>query len=92
MQIYKNPFEENIDHMQIIQRYNFAALLSVAEDALPFSQYCMKSFRKNTLTDKEIHFNYRLSRNRCVTENVFGIWFNQFRIFGSRAILASNKA
>ena len=41
-----NPFEENIDHMRIMQRYNFVAPISVAEDALPFSQYCMKSFRK----------------------------------------------
>ena len=77
MQTYTNPFEENIDHMRIMQRYNFVAPISVAEDALLLSQYCMKSCRKNTLTDKEIHFNYRLSRNRCVTENVFGIWFNQ---------------
>ena len=52
----------------------------------------MKPCSNKTLTDKEILFNYLLSRNRCVIEYVFGIWINGFRIFTSRATLAMDKA
>ena len=46
----------------------------VGNDALSFSQYCMKPCGKKTLTNKEILSNYCLSRNRCVTKHVLGIW------------------
>ena len=51
-----------------------------------------KPYSKKKLTDDEILFNYRLSRERLVTGNVIGIWTIRFRIFVSRANLTPDKA
>ena len=44
------------------------------------------------MTNEEVLFNYRLSRKRCVTENLFGIWINRFRIFTNMSNLVGNRA
>ena len=39
-------------------------MFPAANDVFPFPQYCMKPYGKKNLTDKEILFNYCLSRKR----------------------------
>ena len=67
-------------------------IFSVADDDFPFRQCCMKPYSKKNLNDDEILFNYRLSKKRRVTENVFEIWINRFRIFANRATFTRNRA
>ena len=44
----------------------------------------MKPYRCKNMADDQCIFNYRLSRKRGVTENLFGIWVNKFRVFSVR--------
>ena len=64
----------------------------VADDAFPLGVHCMKPFPQTNLTDRKRIFNYRLSRMRRISENVFGIWSNRFRVFTTTMALEPNKA
>lgn len=64
----------------------------VADDAFPLGMHCMKPFPQANLTDRKRIFNYRLSRVRRISENVFGIWANRFRVFTTTMALEPNKA
>ena len=66
--------------------------LFVADDAFPLSENCMKPYPQSNLTDRKRIFNYRLSRMRRISENVFGIWSNRFRVFTTSVALAPDKA
>ena len=63
----------------------------VADDAFPLGKHCMKPFPKSNLSDCNKIFNYRLSRMRQISENVFGIWGNTFRVFTTTMPLEPNK-
>ena len=64
----------------------------VADDAFPLGKHCMKPFPESNLSDRNRIFNYRLSRIRRISENVFGIWGNTFRVFTTTMALEPNKA
>ena len=65
---------------------------SEADDVFPFSQYCMWFWTWNqNFNDEEIVFNCRPTKNGRVSENVFGIWINRFRLFVNRANLIPDK-
>ena len=64
----------------------------VAEDAFPLGRHCMKPFPESNLSDRKRIFNYRLSRMRRVSQNVFGIWGNTFRVFTATMALEPEKA
>lgn len=53
----------------------------VADDAFPLKTYIQKPYSRKGLTQEQRIFNYRLSRARRVSENVFGIFANRFRVF-----------
>jgi len=53
----------------------------VSDEAFPLRPFLMKPFHRQGLTNREIIFNYRLSRARRVVENAFGLLANRFRIF-----------
>ena len=51
----------------------------------------MKPFPQSNLNDRKRIFNYRLSKMRRISENVFGIWGNTFRVFTITMALEPNK-
>ena len=53
------------------------------DDAFSLEPNVMKPFAQRALTDEKRIFNYRLSRGRRVSENVFGILTNRFRVFST---------
>ena len=63
----------------------------VADDAFKLMSYCMKLYRRKNMTDAQRIFNYRLSRKRTVTENVFSILVNRFTVFSVRNNLNENN-
>ena len=64
----------------------------VGDDAFPLGKHCMKPFPQSNLSDRKRIFNYRLSRMRRISENVFGIWGNTFRVFTTTMALEPKKA
>lgn len=52
----------------------------IADDAFPMSERIIKPFSHRHLTQRQIIFNYRLSRARRVVENAFGIISSRFRV------------
>ena len=63
----------------------------VADDAFPLGKNCMKPYPQTNLTDRKRIFNYRLSRMRRISENVFGIWGSRFRVFTTTMALSPDK-
>ena len=63
----------------------------VADDAFPLKDYMLKPYSQNGLTPERRIFNYRLSRDRRVVENAFGILANRFRVFITPINLAPEK-
>ena len=57
----------------------------VGDDAFPLKPNLLKPYPHRGLDDRQIVFNYRLSRARRVSENAFGILVNRFRVL-SRTI------
>lgn len=53
----------------------------VGDDAFPLRTYLLKPYSKKSLTLEERVFNYRLSRARRLSENVFGILVSRFRVY-----------
>ena len=66
--------------------------LLVADDAFPLGRHCMKPFIQSDLSHRKRIFKYRLSRMRRVSENLYGIWGNTFRVFTTRMALEPEKA
>ena len=64
----------------------------IPDDAFTLGKHCMKPFPESNLSDRNRIFNYRLSRMRRISENVFGIWGNTFRVFTTTMALEPNKA
>lgn len=64
----------------------------VADDAFPLGIHCMKPFSQSKMSDRNRVFNYRLSRMRRLSENVFGIWASRFRVFLTTMALSPDTA
>jgi DDE superfamily endonuclease len=63
----------------------------VADDAFSLSTNLMKPYPNRQLSIEQRIHNYRLSRARRVSENVFGIFANRFRIFLGTINLSPEK-
>lgn len=51
------------------------------DDAFALESFMMKPYGQKNLSEEKRVFNYRLSRARRISENVFGILSSRFRIF-----------
>lgn len=52
----------------------------IADDAFPMTTRCLKPYAHKLLSQRQLIFNYRLSRARRLVENVFGIVSSRFRV------------
>ncbi|XP_060877917.1 putative nuclease HARBI1 [Metopolophium dirhodum] len=74
-------------------RDNPVPYVIVADDAFSLSENVMKPYPGHqTKGSKERIFNYRLSRARRVSENVFGIMSSIFRVLRKPILLSPEKA
>lgn len=68
-----------------------APYVFVGDDAFPLSPNIMKPYPGTGITQEQRIFNYRCSRARRISENVFGIMASRFRIFRAPIQLAPDK-
>ena len=59
----------------------------VGDDAFALKTYLMKPYPQSGLTDDRCIYNYRHSRARRLSENLFGIIANRWRVFRSVILL-----
>ena len=59
----------------------------VADDAFALKENFMKPYPQAGLRDMQRVYNYRLSRARRISENMFGIIANRWRVFRSTILL-----
>eukprot|EP00112_Aurelia_sp_Birch-Aquarium-sp1_P020473 Seg529.1 transcript_id=Seg529.1/GoldUCD/mRNA.D3Y31 product="Protein ALP1-like" protein_id=Seg529.1/GoldUCD/D3Y31 len=59
----------------------------VGDDAFALKPYLMKPYPQSGLTDDKRIYNYRHSRARRISENLFGIIANRWRVFRSVILL-----
>lgn len=64
----------------------------VGDDAFPLEVNIMKPYPQRNLSEEKRIFNYRLSRARRISENVFGILSSRFRIFMSTLCVKPENA
>ena len=65
-----------------------ADFVFVADDAFALKNYLMKPFPQVGLDDEKRIYNYRHSRARRISENLFGIIANRWRVFRTVILLS----
>ena len=63
-------------------------LVLLGDDAFTLKAYLMKPFTQRGLTDEKRVYNYRQSRARRISENLFGIISNRWRVLRAPILLA----
>jgi hypothetical protein len=53
----------------------------VCDNAFPLAKHLMKPYPSRNLSEERQLFNYRLSRARRISENVFGLLASRFHVF-----------
>lgn len=76
------PPPENVPGFQGTLPYFF-----VGDDAFALSHNMMKPYPLSHLTKKQCVYNYRISRDRRIVENAFGLLVNKFRVFKTEIAL-----
>ena len=64
----------------------------VGDDAFALKSYMMKPYSQKDLTTEKRIYNYRHSRARRISENLFGILANKWRVFQQSLNLSPQKA
>ncbi|CAH1977608.1 unnamed protein product [Acanthoscelides obtectus] len=82
------PPPKQLDGTNYVIPYHF-----VADTAFPLSNHIMKPYPgQHPKGSTKRVFNYRLSRARCIVENVFGILASVFRVLRKPMLLQPEKA
>lgn len=88
--------EDNVLNIPSTDRLPFSdkqcPFVLVGDAAFPLTSYLMKPYPGHQLPDDCNVFNYRLSRARRMSENVFGILAARFQIFRSPIRVSPTKA
>ena len=88
-----NPSPLPLPLSEVSQDKNRAMPYFLAGDeAFPLDSHIMKPYPQRNLSEEKRVFNYRLSRARRVSENVFGILASRFRVFHSKLCVIPETA
>ena len=86
------PFPTSTDLTWLHEQNDLLPYVFAADDTFPLGMHCMKPYPQTNLSNRKRVFNYRLSRMRRISKNVFGIWGSGFRVFTSVMALSPEKA
>ena len=71
---------------------NLVPYVFVGDGALPLTENLQRPYCRREMDERQMIFNYRLSRARRVSENVFGVMSNRFRCLLSNLQLLPDTA
>ena len=64
----------------------------LGDDGFALKNYMMKTFPQSNLAIEKRIYNYRHSRARCISENMFGVLANRWRVFHTTMHLSLERA
>ena len=84
LQAIQNGLEKLPKHDAFPVNGVIAPYVFVGDDAFALKKFMMKPYPQQNLTADKKVYNYRHSRSRRISENLFGILANRWRIFFTR--------
>ena len=85
------PLPTSTDPTLLHEQNDLLPYVFVANDAFPLGKNCMKPYPQTNLSHRKRLLNYRPSRIRRISENVFGIWSSRFCVFTTAVLLSLEK-
>ena len=67
-------------------------LCFIGDGAFPLTENLQRPYCRHKIDERQMIFNYHLSRARCVSENAFGVMLNRFRCLLSNMQLLPDTA
>ena len=80
------PKDDKLHKNSVVMPYVF-----LGDDAFALKRYMMKPYPQQNLTPDKRIYNYRHSRGRRISENLFGILANRWKIYHTKILLHPDK-